>query len=86
MNQYLVHSFFTVYNQQIKEVIMEKLAIGLSLLAILYVSFLFISDYILKFRQRLRTVKLPGLFKKLNLNRILDHDFSNNEGSWDSTA
>ena len=65
---------------------MEKLAIGLSLLTMIYISFFFISGYIVKFRQRKRTLKLPGLFTKLNLNRILDHDFSNNEGSWDSTA
>lgn len=75
MNQRLIHSLFTVYNNHIKEVNMEKLAIGLSLLAMLYLSLFFISGYITRFLKRSGKLRLPDLLKKLNLNRILEHDF-----------
>lgn len=65
---------------------MEKLAIGLSLIALLYISLIFISGFITRFLERQRKLGLPDLLKKLNTNRKLDHDFSKNEGSWNRTA
>jgi len=65
---------------------MEKLAIGLYLLALLYISLFFVSGYIMRFHERQNIFRLPDLLKKSNTNRNLDHDHSNNEGSWNSTA
>jgi hypothetical protein len=55
---------------------MEKLAIGLSLVMLLYVSIFFISGYMMRFRESQRPVRMPGLFKKANPNH---HDHSNSE-------
>lgn len=65
---------------------MEKLAIGLSLLALLYISLIFISGYITRLIERQHKLSLPDLLKKTKSNRNLDHDLSNNEGSWNRTA